>query len=426
MDLGPYPDAPGHADAVAADEASPLRLMRDRFVVTDPDLIYLDGNSLGRLPRATARRLRDVVDDQWGDRLIRSWNEGWWEAQLRLGDMIAPVIGARAGEVVVSESTTTNLHKLALGACRARPESHTIVTDDLNFPTDNHALSGVADLLGLDVATARSPDGVHGPVGEIERLLRGGRVALLSLSQTCFRSGYTYDVRHLTELAHEAGALVLWDLSHSAGSVPVDLTAAGVDLAVGCTYKYLNGGPGSPAFLYVRRDLQQQLHNPIRGWWGHEDPFGFDLDFRPADDVRRFHVGTMPMLSLLAIEDGVSMVAEAGVETLREQGIALTERFVALADQHLAPLGFELASPRDPARRGSHVSLTHDDAWPIARALIEDARVVPDFRAPRDLRFGFAPLYVGHEAVHTAVHRVVAVVQQGLHERHRTAITAVT
>ena len=426
MELGPFTEAPGYADALAADRSNPLRDQRDRFVVTDGSLLYLDGNSLGRLPTATVDRVAQATHDQWGDRLIRSWNEGWWELQTRLGDAVAPIVGARPGEVLVSESTTTNLFKLAVAACWARPDAHRIVTDDLNFPTDNYALDSVGRLLGRDVVTATSPDGIHGPVEEIEELLASGRVALLSLSHTCLRSVYTYDVARLTQAAHDGGALVLWDLSHSVGSVPVDLAGADADLAVGCTYKYLNGGPGAPAFLYVREDLQEQLRNPIAGWWGHEDPFAFDLDFRPTPTLRRFHVGTMPTLSLAAIEDGVTHVAEVGIDTLREVSVALTERLIAEADQHLAPLGFSVASPRDPARRGSHVSLSHPEGWAITQALIEEAAVLPDFRAPDNLRLGIAPLYVGHVDVHTAVQRIATVVRDGLHERYRGVRGVVT
>ncbi len=427
MDLGPFPHADGWDEAVDRDATNPLLSQREAFVVDDPDLLYLDGNSLGRLPTAALDDVEDTSRRQWGDRLIRSWNEGWWEQQLRLGDLLAPIIGARAGEVIVSESTTTNLFKLAVAAMRARPDRSVVVTDDLNFPTDNYALAGAAELLGdgRRVRTARSPDGINGATDALLAALDED-VALLSLSHTCFKSGFVYDLPRLTAAAHEAGALVLWDLSHSAGSVPVGLAAHDVDLAVGCTYKYLNGGPGSPAFLYVREDLQSQLDNPIAGWWGHEDPFGFDLEFRPTDGIRRFHVGTMPMLSLNAIEAGVRQVAEVGIDTIREVSISLTSFLVEQADAHLAELGFTVASPRDVARRGSHVSLAHPDGWPITRALIEEAAVLPDFRAPDNLRLGIAPLYVSHQMIHTAVQRIAAVVRDGLHERYRGTTAAVT
>lgn len=427
MELGPFPDAAGHDEAVALDADSPLAGQRETFVVDDPDLLYLDGNSLGRLPRAAVDDVTDTLHRQWGERLIRSWNEGWWEQQVALGDLLAPVIGARAGEVIISESTTTNLFKLAVAALRARPERTTVVTDDLNFPTDNYALAGACDLLGdgRRVRTVRSDDGVHGATEQLIAALDDD-TALLSLSHTCFKSAFVHDLPRLTAAAHEVGALVLWDLSHSAGSVPVDLTEHDVDLAVGCTYKHLNGGPGAPAFLYVRADLHEQLHNPIAGWWGHDDPFAFDLDFRPTGGIRRFHVGTMPMLSLNGIEAGVRQVAEVGIARIRQVSRSLTSFLVEQADEHLAPLGFELASPRDPDRRGSHVSLAHPDGWPITRALIEDAKVLPDFRAPDNLRLGIAPLSTTHVQVHTAVQRIAAVVRDGLHERHRGSSAAVT
>ena len=427
MELGPFPDVAGWDEAVARDERNPLLDQRDAFVVDDPDLLYLDGNSLGRLPVAALDDVQDTARRQWGDRLIRSWNEGWWEQQLRLGDLLAPVIGARPGEVIISESTTTNLFKLAVAALRARPDRTVVVTDDLNFPTDNYALAGAASLLGngRTVRTVRSPDGISVPTDTLVAALDDD-VALLSLSHTCFKSGFVHDLPRLTAAAHEVGAMVLWDLSHSAGSVPVGLAAHDVDLAVGCTYKYLNGGPGSPAFLYVREDLQPALDNPILGWWGHEDPFGFDLEFRPAAGIRRFHVGTMPMLSLNAVEAGVRQVAEVGIDTIREVSTSLTGFLVEQADTHLAELGFTVASPRDDQRRGSHVSLAHDDGWPITRALIEEAKVLPDFRAPDNLRLGIAPLYVSHRMVHTAVQRIAGVVRDGLHEGHRGATTAVT
>lgn len=427
MELGPFPDVDGHGDAAALDAENPLVAHRDTFVVADPDLLYLDGNSLGRLPAQAAEIVEDTTHRQWGERLIRSWNEGWWEQQVALGDLLAPVIGARAGEVIISESTTTNLFKLAVAALRARPDRHVVITDDLNFPTDNYALGGAVELLGGDrrVRTIASDDGIHGPTEAIIAALDED-VALLSMSHTCFKSGFVYDLPRLTAAAHDVGAMVLWDLSHSAGSVPVDLSAHEVDLAVGCTYKHLNGGPGSPAFLYVRHDLQDQLDNPITGWWGHEDPFAFDLDFRPVHGIRRFHVGTMPMLSLNAIEAGVRQVAEVGIDTIREVSVSLTSFLVEQADEHLTGLGFTLASPRDPERRGSHVSLAHPEGWPITRALIEEAAVLPDFRAPDNLRLGIAPLYISHVDVHTAVQRIARVVRAGLHEQHRGQRAAVT
>jgi kynureninase len=412
VDLGPYPQASGYTEAVELDAADSLAGFRDRFAFDDPDLIYLDGNSLGRLPLMAVDAADRVVAEEWGDRLIRSWNERWWDLPLELGDKLAPIVGAGTGEVIISDSTSVNLYKLAMAAMQAMPDRSRIVTDDLNFPTDVYVLRGVASAHGahLDIVAATAPE--H--QGEAIAAAIGTDTALVSLSLTTFKTGYTYDLADVTAKAHEAGALVLWDLSHAAGVVPIDLAAAGADLAVGCTYKYLNGGPGSPAFLYVRRDLQPSLVNPITAWWGHAEPFAFDLEFRPIDGIRRFHTGTMPILSMSTIDAGISAILEAGVTELRQKSISLGEFLVAQWQEHLEPLGFGLASPRDPRLRGSHVALTHDQAWAIARALIEIGKVIPDFRAPHNLRFGLAPLYVSHLDVHTAVQRSRLIVEQGL------------
>ncbi len=285
-DPGPFPDSPGYDDAVDLDSRDPLAHFRDRYVHTDPDLIYLDGNSIGRLPTQAAQLVDRVVNEQWGDRLIRSWNDGWWDLQLRLGDKLAPLVGAGPGEVIISDSTSVNLYKLAMAvATAAPPERDRIVTDDLNFPSDVYILEGVAHHTGRQLDVVAS-DGIHGPVDALTDSI-DERTALVSLSHTVFQSGYTYDLDAITALAHDAGALVLWDCSHSVGAVPIDFTAAGVDLAVGCTYKHLNGGPGSPAFLYVRRELQDGLANPIAGWWGHATPFAFDLAYAPVSGNRR-------------------------------------------------------------------------------------------------------------------------------------------
>jgi len=426
-ELGPFPLEDGYAEALELDKRDRLRAERERFRITDPELIYLDGNSLGMMPDAVPPATAEIVETQWGERLIRSWNDGWWSLQIELGDLLAPIIGARSGEVAVSDSTSVNIFKLAVAALRARPGRSRIVTDDLNFPTDLYVLSGIADLLGrghhIDVIP--SPDGIHGPVEAIEAALDDD-VALLTLSATCFKSAYTYDIRRLTASAHRAGALVLWDLSHTAGSSDVDLTGADADLAVGCTYKYLNGGPGAPAFLYVRQNLQTELDNPITAWWAHADPFAMDLRFEPTSGIRRFHTGTMPILSLAAAVPGIEQVREVGMPAIRAKSVALTEFFIAQTAAHLAPLGFGLVSPTDPARRGSHVSIAHPAAWQIVQALIAEAKVLPDFRAPDVARFGLSPLTTSFVDVHTAIQRVAAIVHSGAHQRFAAERPTVT
>lgn len=414
-------------DARALDAADPLRAFRERFVITDPELIYLDGNSLGRLPRATPERLAAVAAGEWGDRLVRGWNEGWFDAPDRLGGKLAGLLGAGADEVVLADSTSVNLFKLSLAALLARPDRHTIVTDDLNFPSDLYILRSAARLAGRPVTLRVVPaaDGIHGPVAALAAALDDD-TALLSLSHTVFKSGYTYDMAALTALAQRAGALALWDLSHSAGAVVVDLHGAAADLAVGCAYKYLNGGPGAPAFLYVRRDLQETLANPISGWIGGRDPFDFALDYAPAPGIRRFLTGTPPILSLAAVEPGLDLLLEAGMPALRERSVRLSEYLIGRWQERLEPLGFRLNSPRDPARRGSHVSLGHDDGLRINLALIHEAHVLPDFRRPDNIRLGIAPLYNTFADLYTAVERLRAVVVDRLYERYDATGLAVT
>ena len=413
ISLGPFPGVAGFEEAIELDRADPLAHFRDRYVFDDPDLIYLDGNSLGRLPMRARDIVERVVVDEWGDRLIRSWNEGWWDLQLTLGDRLAPLVGASPGEVMVSDSTSVNLYKLALAAARARPGRSKLVTDDLNFPTDVYVLRSVAEACGGDLVIVPS-DGSSGPIPGLDASIDAD-TALVSLSHTVFKSGFTYDLAEVTAMAHRAGALVLWDLSHSVGVVPIDLEDSGADLAVGCTYKYLNGGPGSPALLYVRSDLQERLTNPISAWWAHAEPFAFDLEFRPVAGIRRFHTGTMPVISLAAIAAGVDDVIQAGIERLRAKSVSLSGFLVAQWVEHLAPLGFGLTTPEQPERRGAHVALFHPDAWPIARALVEVGKVIPDFRAPDSLRLGLAPLYTRHIDVHTAVYRLRTIVERGAH-----------
>lgn len=431
------------------DDEDPLSGFRARFVVTDPELIYLDGNSLGRLPRDTVARTRELVEQGWGQRLIRGWNDGWIDLNEQVGDKIAQLIGASPGEVTIADSTSANLYKLALAALRARPGRTKIVTDDLNFPSDVYIFQGItasqpASLdygqLGFDklhqrppsaqgatyhIQIVKSPDGVHGPVeGLLEAIDQ--HTALLSLSHTVFKSAYTYDMAALTAHAHRVGALTLWDLSHSAGSVIVDLNAANADLAVGCTYKYLNGGPGAPAFLYVRRDLQEQLANPISGWFGQKNAFDFHLKYHPAPGIRRFLTGTPPILSIAPIEVGVDILLEAGMERLRAKSVRQTEYLIALWRELLAPLGFTMNSPPDPARRGSHVSLGHPDAWRIDQALIHELQVLPDFRKPDHLRLGIAPVYTTFTEIHEAVMRIKRVVDERIYEKYPADAGGVT
>lgn len=405
------------------DAEDPLAGYRKRFVIADPDTVYLDGNSLGRLPVATRDRLREVIDVEWGVELIRGWSR-WIELGRQAGDVIAGLIGAEPGEVTLSDSTSVNLYKLAAAALRARPGRRTVLTDDDNFPTDQYLLQGLAEAGGLDLRVLHTdPD--RGVRADDVRAALGPDVALVCLSHVAYRSGAVADLAGITAAAHEAGALVLWDLSHSAGSVPVGLAAAGADLAAGCTYKHLNGGPGAPAFLYVRRDLQPELRQPIWGWFGQADQFGMAGRYSPADGIDRFLVGTPPVLSGYAALEGARLSAEAGIGAIGAKARALTGYLIELADARLAPLGFRLASPREDAGRGAHVTLHHPMAWQICQALIQE-RVIPDFRTPDRLRLGVAPLYTSFGELYVAVSRLREIVATGRHERFPTERSRVT
>ena len=409
----------GFEQAGALDREDELALFRERFVIDDPELVYLDGNSLGRLPRESAARARELVDHQWGRGLIGSWNEHWWELPRRVGSKIAGLIGAHADEVVVADSTSVNLFKLVVAALQARPGRVKIISHDLNFPSDLYIIQSALELLGRchRLEIVRSPDGMTVPTDALAAAI-DRNTALVTLSHTAFKSAYVYDMAAVTVAAHAAGALVLWDLSHSAGAVPLSLAEAGVDLAVGCTYKYLNGGPGGPAFLYVRRDLQPLLENPIAGWFGQQDPFSFSPEYQPLPDVRRFLTGTPPVLSLALIEPGVDLLLEAGMERVRAKSVRQTEYLIDLWEALLAPLGFALGSPRDSRQRGSHVSLSHPEGYRINRTLIERMRVVPDFRYPDSIRLGVCPLYTTYSEIHAAVSALRTVVTERLFEEY--------
>jgi kynureninase len=394
-------------EAAALDAADPLAGFRERFEITRPELIYLDGNSLGRPTRAARERVTGVLDE-WAERLVSGLEE-WIDMPARVGDLLAEnVLGARAGEVIVTDSTTVNLFKLcsaALDAYRLSAQG-AVVTDRDNFPTDRYVLEGLAEQRGLTLRMIDRPE-------DLEEALGDHTVALVVLSHVNYRTGELADLRGLTDMARRYDAHVVWDLCHSAGALPVDLRSSGVELAVGCTYKYLNGGPGAPAFLYAAEEVQPRLRSPIQGWFGQRDQFDMDRSYDPVDGVGRFMAGTPGIAGLAAVEEGVRVTAEAGIGPLREKSVAQCELIVELHDAWLAPLGFELGSPRDASRRGSHIAIRHPEAWPICRALIERADVIPDFRGPDTIRLGVAPLYTRYVDVWDAIDRLRGLVERG-------------
>jgi kynureninase len=383
------------AEASALDAVDPLRRHRDAFVGAETSLVYFDGNSLGRPPRASVDRLAAFARDEWGGRLIRGWDEAWMQLPFEIGDRIGRVaIGAAPGQTVVGDSTTVLLYKLVRAAfdaaAAADPARVEIVVDRDNFPTDRYLVEGIAAERGgrvrwvdVDVTSGVTADTLQAAVGPA--------TAVVLLSHVAYRSGYLADAVALTRIAHEAGALVVWDLCHSAGSVPVEADAWGLDIAVGCTYKYLNGGPGAPAFAYVAAGLQDRLVQPIQGWMGAADVFAMGPTYAPASGMRRFLSGTPPIVGMLAMQDTLDLIEEAGMAAIRSKSIDLTEFAVRAADALLGPLGATVASPRAAAQRGGHVTLSHPAMRAVtARLWSED--VIPDYRDPGGLRIGLSPL----------------------------------
>ena len=376
-------------EALALDAADPLAHCRERFVLPE-GVIYFDGNSLGALPRATAAAVAATVEREWGDDLIASWNKhDWIGAPQRLGKRIAPLIGARPNEVLVTDSTSINLFKLLAAALAARPGRSTILSETGNFPSDLYVAQGLAAMTSATLRTVE-PEGIGAAID--------GDTAVVMLTEVDYRSSRRHDMTALTAAAHDAGALMLWDLSHSAGAVAVDLNAAGADLAVGCGYKYLNGGPGAPAFLFVAEALQDQLASPLAGWLGHADPFAFEPDYRPAPGIARFQVGTPSILAMAALEAGLATFDGVAMAAIEAKSRGLSELLIALVEERCPEL--VLASPRGP--RGSHLVFAHRDAYPLMQALIE-RKLIGDYREPDLIRFGFAPLYNGFADVWHAV-----------------------
>jgi kynureninase len=390
-------------EAAALDRADPLAPFRERFVLPD-GVIYLDGNSLGPLPKATPARIAQVMQREWGQSLIRSWTDhGWIDLQFRVGEKIGQLIGAEPGTTVVADSTSVNLFKLLSAALDQRPDRRLILTEEGNFPTDLYMAQGLTALL--------QRGHVLRPVPSAELVTALDRdVAVLMLTHVNYRSGAMHDMAALTRAAHGVGALALWDLSHSAGAVPLQLAADQVDLAVGCGYKYLNGGPGAPAFLCIAQHLLESVRLPLTGWLGHAEPFAFEGTYRPAAGIARAVVGTPPILSLAAFDVGIDIALEAPMQEVRAKSLQLADMFIELVKHECGGEGFRLLTSTISSARGSQVSLAHPDGYAIMQALIERG-VIGDFRAPDVLRFGLAPLYVRYVDVWDAVALLRAVMR---------------
>ncbi len=402
--------------AETQDASDPLNTFRNRFMIPDPAMIYMDGNSLGRLPKVAITSLEEDIKYRWGDRLIRSWNESWYTRQSDLGDRIGELLGAEPGEVIISDSTSVNLYKLAWAAIHFQSGKDKILSDELNFPSDLYILQGLANqYTPWKLELAKSTDGLTVGMKELEVAV-DERTGLLCLSHVAYKSSFLYDMTEVTRLAHEKDALILWDLSHSAGVIPIDLKASQVDMAIGCTYKYLNSGPGAPAFLYIRKDLQERLQNPIQGWFGANDPFYFSTTYSPAEGLRKFLTGTPPILSLSAMEDALAIIREAGIDNIRDKSEKQSEYMIELIDRWLVPLGCKLGSPQEVNKRGSHISIAHNEAYRINQAMIHPPEgvsiIIPDFREPDNIRLGIAPLYTSFREIFDTISRIRDIISQ--------------
>jgi kynureninase len=388
--------------AAVLDAGDPLASCRDEFILPEGVLAYLDGNSLGRPLKATRDRLARLVDQEWGERLIRAWDEAWMDRPLALGDQLGRVVlGAAAGQVMIGDSTTVMLYKLTRAALDARQDRVEIIADTENFPTDRYVLDAIARETGRVIRWIEPDPSAGVRLAEVEALL-SERTALVLLSHVAYKSAYIADMPGITAAAHQAGAFILWDLCHAAGAIEVALDASDVDLAVGCSYKFLNGGPGAPAYGYVASRLQGELTQPVSGWMGHADPFAMGPGFIPAPGIRRFISGTPPILGMAPIQDMVDLIEKTGMPAVRAKSVALTEYAVRVADESLAPLGVTVASPRDPAVRGGHVTLDHPR---MKEAVAELWRrgIIPDFRPPHGLRVGLSPLSTSFTELATAL-----------------------
>ena len=401
------------AQAEALDRSDPLAGFRSEFVIDEHGPVYMDGNSLGRVSRRVRDGLRSGVEE-WGSKLAGGWDE-WGDLPASTGDLVGRLIGASPGQVLVGDSTTVNLYKLAVAAIDYRRGRSVIVCDENEFPTDRYVLAGIAARVGADSVEVRRirSDPVNGL--DIDELVSAldDHTALVCLSHVNYRSSARLDLEEVTSLVHDRGALMLWDLCHSAGAVPVDLDGVGADLAVGCTYKYLNAGPGAPAFVYVSRELQSRLRSPVWGWFAQRDQFAMGPTFEPMHGVERFAAGSPPVLGLVAVAASVSLLLDAGLDRLWKKSRALTAMLVDLAADRLERYGVGLATPADPDRRGCHVSLTHPDAWSLYRALVSRGLVIPDFRVPDTIRLGPAPIYTRFVDVYDAVDRFAALLESG-------------
>jgi kynureninase len=401
-------------EAIELDKKDKLSHFKNHFV-NDGQVIYLDGNSLGKLPKKTIEVTTDLVQNQWGNRLIRSWNENWMDLSSKLSKKIAVLVGAQPDEIFIGDSTSLNLYKLVFAALKATKDKFEVVSDNLNFPTDLYVLQGMIEnhFNKHTLKLLNTKDGLTIDNDTLQNTI-SAKTALITLSYVTYKSSFKYNMKEVNELAHKNNSFIIWDLSHATGAVPVKLNESNADMAVGCTYKYLNGGPGSPAFLYVKKELQEQLLNPIWSWFSHEKPFDFDLNYKASNSIQKFGIGTPSILSLAAIEPGLDILLEAGITNVRAKSVQQSTFLLELIENELLPLDFTIASPKEAELRGSHISIQHTEGYRINRAMIapkDDSKVIiPDFRPPNNIRLGIAPLYNSFTELCETVERIKSIV----------------
>lgn len=382
--------------------------------------IYLDGNSLGKLPKQTQEKLHDAIQNQWGIHQIRSWNEHWLDLPKRISEKLSTLLGVGADEIKVGESTSVNLYQIAFALLQSGKFPKQFLTDSLNFPTDIYILEGLSKT--FDIAPpeiVKYPNEIEAGIVELKEKIKKNP-GIICLSAVGYKSAWFYPMQELNIFARKQKSVIIWDLSHAIGVMDIDLRHTQTRIALSCTYKFLNGGPGAPAFLYVEKELQASLKNPIQGWFGHQNPFAFSLPYKPAEGIQRFDAGTPPILSMIGIEVGIDLALAAGIKNIREKSVLLTSYFVKKAEKDLLPLGYTLESPVDPKRRGSHITLSHPESWRICKALLygneTGLKIIPDFRPPNFIRFGFAPLYTRFIDLYKTIERLAEIVESRQYE----------
>jgi kynureninase len=416
--------------AIELDKNDPLAHYRNKFVITDPNLCYLDGNSLGRLPHATVKAVSDFLSHEWGNEVVTGWSHWIDEAQVA-GDLLGrAVLGAAAGQVLVCDTTSVNFYQLCVAAIKARPGRKTIITDAANFPTDRYILEGIAEQFGLNLIII---DNENPAIAENELITTdvlkphmSEDVALVTFEVIQYRSGARTDIKSITDLARSYGALVVWDASHAAGAIELDFDKNGVDLAVGCTYKYGNSGPGSPAWLYVNKSIQKDLQVPIQGWFANEDQFGMGPRFEKADGIRGFQIASPSIIGIRSVQVAYSMIEEAGISAIAHKAATGTQMMIDLYDSWLAPLGYSLLTSRNPKERGGHISIGHPDAARICVALRKFANVIPDYRTPNSIRLAIAPLPTSYIEVWDGFQRIRDLTETRQYEKIQGSDSRVT